>query len=157
MIEYCAGADTISPAMYREFVFPYEQEVAREAHRLGLQVYIWYLGHLMPFLPDMAWLEVDGIYPEQGRKGYETDVVEMRRQLGDRICLIGYNDENALIAGDREALAAEIKRQVEGAGRHGAFMMGTTIITEDTPLEHVDDYIEMVKRFGRYPLPDPVG
>ncbi|MDI7277548.1 MAG: uroporphyrinogen decarboxylase family protein, partial [Anaerolineae bacterium] len=104
MIEYCAGADTISPAAYREFVFPYEREVAREAHRLGLQVYIWFLGHLMPLLQDMAHLEVDGIFPEQGRKGYENDVVEMRRQLGERTCLIGFNDEQALIAGARVAL-----------------------------------------------------
>ena len=156
MIEYCAGSDTISPAMFREFVLPYEQEVAREAHRLGLQVYLWYLGHLMPFLPDMRTLEVDGLFPEQGRKGYETDIVEMRRQLGERICLIGYNDEKQLIAGDRAALTAEIERQIRGAGRHGAFMMGTTIITEDTPLEHVDFYIETVERLGRYPLPDSV-
>ncbi|HUV89813.1 MAG TPA: hypothetical protein VMY80_09180 [Anaerolineae bacterium] len=35
MIEYMAGADIISPAKYREFVFPYEQAVVREAHRLG--------------------------------------------------------------------------------------------------------------------------
>lgn len=152
MIEYCAGADTISPSMYREFVFPYERQVVREAHRLGLQVYLWYLGHMMPFLPDIARLGLDGLFPEQGRKGYETDIVEVRRQLGDRICLIGFDDERQLIEGDRQGLAAEIERQIVGAGCNGAFMMGTTIVTEDTPLEHVDYYLETVHRLGQYPL-----
>ncbi len=153
MIEYCAGADTISPAMYQEFVFPYEREVIRQAHRLGLQVYLWHLGHVMPLVPYMAGLEVDGLFPEQGRKGYETDIVEMRRQMGDRICLIGYNDEQALIAGDRIALAREMERQMRGAGRDGAFMMGTTIVTEDVPLEHMDYYLETAQRLGGYPMP----
>jgi uroporphyrinogen-III decarboxylase len=150
MIEYCAGADTISRAMYQEFVFPYEREVVREAHRLGLQVYIWYLGHLMPFLPDLAHVEADGLFPEQGRKDYEVDIVEMRRQVGDRMCLTGFNDETAMIEGNRAALAAEIERQIRGAGSNGAFIMGTTYIIEDTPLENVDYYIETVHRLGRY-------
>jgi len=148
MIEYCAGADTISRAMYQEFVFPYEREVVRQAHRLGLQVYVWYLGHLMPFLPDLARLEVDGLFPEQGRKDYEVDIVEMRRQVGDRMCLIGFNDETAMIEGNRAALASEIERQIKGAGSNGAFIMGTTYIIEDTPLENVDYYIETVHRLG---------
>jgi uroporphyrinogen decarboxylase len=150
MIEYMAGADIISPAMYCEFVFPYEQAVVREARRLGLKVYLWYLGHVMPLLPDIGRLEVDALFPEQGRKGYEVDIVEMRRQLGDRICLIGFNDERDLIGGHREPLAREIERQIQGAGRHGAFIMGTTIVTEDTPLDHVETYIEAVHRLGQY-------
>ena len=74
----------------------------------------------------------------------------MRRQLGDRICLIGFNDERDLIEGHREALAREIERQIQRAGRHGAFIMGTTIVTEETPLEEMDYYIETVRRLGQY-------
>ena len=150
MIEYAAGADTISPAMAQEFVFPYEQAVIREAHRLGLKVYIWYLGHVMPLVPDIGQLGVDALFPEQGRKGYEVDIVEIRRQLGDEICLIGFSNEQDLIDGNRQALAQEIERQIQGAGRDGAFMMGTTIVTEDVALQHVDDYIEAVHRLGQY-------
>ncbi|MDI7275754.1 MAG: hypothetical protein QME94_07235, partial [Anaerolineae bacterium] len=57
-------------------------------------------------------------------------------------------------AGDRVALASEMRRQIQGAGRHGAFIIGTTIITEDTPVEQVDYYIKTVHRVGRYPLED---
>jgi len=155
MIEYAAGADVISPATYREFVFPYEQAVVREAHRLGLKVYLWYLGHIMPLVRDIGQLGVDALFPEQGRKGYEVDIVEIRRQLGDTICLIGFNQERDLIEGNREALEREIARQMWGAGRAGAFIMGTTIVTEEVPLEHMDFYIEAVQRLGRYPLKPP--
>ena len=151
MIEYAAGADVVSPATYREFVFPYEREVVGEAHCLGLKVYLWYLGDVMPLLPDIGRLEVDALFPEQGRKGYEVDIVEIRRQLGDKICLIGFNNEQDLIEGNREALAQEIERQIRGAGRSGAFIMGTTIVTEEVPLEHMDYYIETVHQLGQYP------
>ncbi len=150
MIEYCAGGDTISRSAYQEFVLPYEQEVAREAHRLGLLVYMWYLGDLMPLLPDLALMEVDGLFPEQGRKGYEVDLGEVRRQVGDRMCLIGFNDEEHMIAGHRRALREGMQRQIDVAGREGAFMMGTTYVIEDTPLEHLDFYIDTLHHIGRY-------
>ena len=153
MTEYMAGADTISPRMYREFVFPYEQALAREAHALGLKVYLWYLGAVMPLLPDIARLEIDALFPEQGRKGYDVDIVEIRRQVGDSMCLIGFNDERYLIAGNQETLAGEIQRQIEGAGRDGAFIMGTTIVTDEVPLAHMDSYVEAVERLGRYESP----
>jgi hypothetical protein len=150
MIEYTAGADIISPDTYREFVFPYERAIIQEAHRLGLLIYLWYLGDVMPLLPDIGRLGVDALFPEQGRKGYEVDIVEIRRQLGDEICLIGFNDEQDLIDGNTEALKREIGRQIEGAGRNGAFMMGTTIVTEEVSLQNMDAYIEIVRNLGHY-------
>ena len=150
MIEYTAGADTISAKAYREFVFPYEQKVIQEAHRLGLKVYLWYLGYVTPLAPDIGRLGVDALFPEQGRKGYPVDIVELRRQLGDKICLIGFNNEQDLIQGNREALSDEIERQIQGAGRNGAFIMGTTIVTEEVAPETMDYYIETVQRLGQY-------
>jgi hypothetical protein len=150
MIEYTAGADTISPRAYREFVFPYEQKVIQEAHRLGMLVYLWYLGHVTPLAQDIGRLGVDALFPEQGRKGYPVDIVELRHLLGDRTCLIGFNNEQDMIEGNRQALSHEIERQIQGAGRNGAFIMGTTIVTEETAPETIDYYIEEVNRLGEY-------
>jgi uroporphyrinogen-III decarboxylase len=149
MIEYMAGADTISPRTYEEFVLPYQQEIAREAHRLGCQVYLWYLGHVMPLVPHIARLEIDGLFPEQGRKGYEVDIVALRRGLGDRLCLIGFNNERDLIEGNRQRLASEIARQIKGAGSSGAFIVGTTILTAEVSPDHVDFYLDTAHRLGQ--------
>ena len=150
MIEYSAGADTISPKAYREFVFPYEQKVVQEAHRLGMKVYLWFLGNVMPIASDIGMLGVEALFPEQGRKGYQVDIVELRHLLGEKICLIGFNNEEDLIKGNREALSREIERQIQGAGRNGAFIMGNTIVTEEVPPEHMDYYIQTVERLGKY-------
>ena len=150
LIEYCAGADTISPAAYREFVYPYEIEIVREAHRLGLKVILWYLGDLMPLLPDIAQLGADALFPEQGRKGYEVDMVELRRRLGDQACLVGFNQEEPLAEGDQEALDREMARQIAGAGSEGAFIMGTTIVTEAVSQESMAGYVGALQRLGRY-------
>jgi len=152
MTEYMAGTDIISPATYREFVFPYEQEVIREAHRLGLKVYLWYLGAVMPLVADIARLGVDALFPEQGRKGYEVNIVEIRRRVGDGLCLIGFNNERDLIDGNHQVLRQEMERQMRGAGKTGAFIMGTTIVTEEVSLAHVDYYQHLVGTIGAYPI-----
>ena len=95
-------------------------------------------------------MDIDGLFPEQGRKGYDVDIVEIRRQLGEGICLIGFNKEQDLIEGNRDALASEIQRQMEGAGQKGAIIMGTTIETAEAPVAHVEWYVETARQLGRY-------
>lgn len=152
LISYYAGADTISPRSFEEFVLPYKREVVREAQRLGLKVWIWFLGDVMPMLPHVVAIGPDGLFPEQGRKGYEVDMAEVRRRVGDRMCLIGFNSEADLIAGRRAALTRGIAEQIEGAGGDGAFIMGTTILNAEVDPEHLDFYLATTREVGRYPL-----
>ena len=147
---YYQGADTISPKTYAEVVFPCEQEVCQEARDAGLFVLNWYLGDLMPMLDQVMQLPLDALVLEQGRKGYETDPVAIRERVGPHFCLFGYGYEQDYCEFRRERLTAELQRQIEGAGRGGAFVAGTPIMPPDARPEAVDFYFAEARRLGQY-------
>jgi hypothetical protein len=145
---YYTGCDTISPRDYTELVFPYEREVCRSAREAGLFVLNWFLGDLMPILDQVLQLPIDALVLEQGRKGYEIDPVEIRRRVGSRLCLFGFGLENDYCEFNRESLTAELARQIDGAGRDGAFVVGTPIIPPNALPEALDYYFAEARRLG---------
>lgn len=147
---YYQGADTISPKTYAEVVFPYEQAVCQEARDAGLFVLNWYLGDLMPMLDQVMRLPLDALVLEQGRKGYETDPVAIRERVGPHFCLFGYGYEQDYCEFRRERITAELQRQIEGAGRGGAFVAGTPIMPPDARPDAVDFYFAEARRLGQY-------
>jgi hypothetical protein len=147
---YYTGADTISPKTYAELVFPYEKEMCRRAKEQGLYVLYWFLGDLMPVLDKVMELPIDALVLEQGRKGYDIDVVRIREKVGKRFCLFGFGYEMDFCDFNREGLKNEFIRQFEGAGREGAFIAGTPIMPPDAKPEAVDYYFEQAETIGRY-------
>jgi hypothetical protein len=147
---YYTGADTISPRTYAEMIFPHDYAVCQAARDAGLFVLHWWLGDLMPVLDQVMKLPMDALVLEQGRKGYESDPVAIRRRVGDAFCLFGYGYENDYCEDHRAGLAAEFRRQFEGAGRQGAFVAGTPILPPNSVPEAVDAYFETVRHVGVY-------
>jgi hypothetical protein len=147
---YYPGADTISPRDYADLVFPYERQVCQAARDAGLFVLNWFLGDLMPILDKVMELPIDALVLEQGRKGYTIDPVEIRRRVGPRFCLFGFGYENDYCEFNRDGLTREAQRQIEGAGRDGAFVAGTSIMPPNARPEAVDFYFREVRRLGKY-------
>ena len=147
---YYTGADTISPKDYAQLVFPYEREVCQAAKDAGLYVVDWFLGDLMPILDKVMELPIDALALEQGRKGYEIDPVEIRRRVGPGFCLFGFGFENDYCTFNRDGLANELKRQFDGAGRDGAFVIGTPIMPPNAKPEAVDFYFAQARCLNRH-------
>lgn len=147
---YYTGADTISPRDYADLIFPYDLEVCRAAKEAGLYVLNWYLGDLMPNLNTVMKLPLDALVLEQGRKGYMIDPVTIRSRVGPRFCLFGFGYENDYCEDNRDALARELRRQFEGAGRDGAFAAGTPIMPPNARPAAVDFYFAEARRVARY-------
>jgi hypothetical protein len=145
---YYTGADTISPRDYAEIVFPYDLKICRAARDAGLKVLNWYLGDLMPNLDTVMKLPLDALVLEQGRKGYTIDPVEIRKRVGPRFCLFGFGYENDFCEDRRQALSDEIRRQYAGAGRDGAFIVGTPIMPPNARPEAVDHYFSEARRLS---------
>ncbi len=150
LTSYYTGADTISPECYAEFVFPYEKMICEKAKKQGLYVLYWFLGDLMPVLEIVRKLPVDALYLEQGRKNYSIDSVEIRKKAGGRLCLFSCGYEMDFCDFNRENLTREFTRQLEGAGREGAFIAGTPVMPENAKPEAVDYYFKEIRRIGRY-------
>jgi uroporphyrinogen-III decarboxylase len=146
---YLEGADLISPDLWRELVMPAHRLQVEAAHEAGLQALFWFLGDAMPLLHDLADLGIDALVLEQPRRGYSSDPIEVRREIGDAFCVYGWNWELDFIDDNRERITQEVERQIRGAGRDGGFIMGTTYLTAEARLDTIDFYCDEVIRVSR--------
>ena len=147
---YYTGADTISPQIYSEEIFPIERELCEEAKSLGLYVMNWYLGDLMPMLDKVMQLPIDALVLEQGRKGYDIDLGTIRKKVGQKCCLFGYCYESDLVEFNKDNIAVTFEKQFNEAGLEGAFVAGTPIVPTNAAPEAVEYYINQVKLKGQY-------
>lgn len=147
---YYTGADIISPRDYAEILFPFEYQICQKARQEGLYVLNWYLGDLMPMLNHILQLPLDALVLEQGRRGYVIDPVQIRQQVGDKFCLFGYVYEEDLIDFNQKNIEAELIRQFQGAGKNGAFVVGSPIVPPNANIEAVSYYFDFARKYCRY-------
>jgi hypothetical protein len=146
---YLEGTDLISPRLWREVALPGHRLQVEHARSLGLQVLFWFLGDCMPLLGDLVELGIDGLVLEQGRRGYCSDPVRVRREVGNAFCVYGWVWEMDLIQDDRAAITRTVEEQLRGAARGGAFVMGTPYMTSEVSLGAVDWLCQEVIRVSQ--------
>lgn len=149
--ESWASVDIISPQQYADFAFPYQKATIDATHEQGLKAILYSTGSLIPILPKMRELGADAITIEEGRKGDPMDIGKVREIMGPKACIFGnFDAENVLLNGSREDIEKEVIRQINSAGREGAFIMGTgSPICDDTEPEQIDAFIELTRKWGK--------
>jgi len=146
---YLEGADLVSPRLWREVALPGHRIQVERARQHGLQTLFWFLGDVMPLLPDLMKLGIDALVVEQNRRGYSSDPAEIRRAAGKSMCVFGWNWELDFIQDRQENITREVERQIRSAGAEGAFVMGTTYMTSEVSLGAVEHYCREVVRVSR--------
>jgi len=144
---YWEGADMISPDLWRKYSRPGIQALARRAHERGLSAWNWFLGDCVPVLDDLIDAGIDVLMLEQGRHGYTSDPVAIRKHVGDALCITGWTDELDVINDRRDAIARRTAAQMQAA-ETGPYMATTTYLTAEAPVETVDFYCREVARLG---------
>ena len=104
----------------------------------------------MPFLPDFIDLGISGVHPlEKGA----MDVAAVKREYGDRICLLGNVDLNILGLGTEEETEREVYELIHTAGPGGGYIVssGNSLAGYLKP-ENVRALSAAVQKYGEYPL-----
>ena len=103
----------LSPAMYRELVFPAHKRLFDFAHAHGLPVVLHCDGYVEGLLPGLIEAGIDCLQPIETKAG--MDLLKLKRDVGERIALIGGMDERTLETNDRAVVDAELERKLPGA------------------------------------------
>lgn len=150
--ESWASVDIISPKQYEEFAFPYQKYAIEASHEQGLKAILYSTGSIMPILPKMCELGADALTFEEGRKGDPINIEEVRKIVGPKQCIFGnFDAENVLLKGSEEDIEREVIRQIESAGRDGAFIMGTgSPVCDATDPKQIDTFIRFTRQHGVY-------
>lgn len=158
-VQYAAGAgarlvwiedcmsDMISPRQCRDFSLAYVRPLVEAIHEAGMLAVHYYCGR-----PDDRWdylldTGADALALEEGKKGFDVDIMQVADMVRGRMALLGNIDAIAVLQnGSDAALRAEVARQI-AAGRRNRNRFVVSLgspVTPGTPLARVRQYCDLV-------------
>jgi hypothetical protein len=144
-----AGSSTvISPKMHKEFCLPYDREVHDACHAAGQKVVYHTCGGMMPLLELIVANGCDAseTLSPSAVGGDVDDPAEVKRRIGDHVCLIGGMNQFQILTDDTpEQIRAEVHRLFETAGRGGGYICSTSDHFFDTPPENLQAYADAAR------------
>jgi len=144
-----ASCDVISPAHFKEFVFPYYKTYCDEVHRLGGLVYVHICGHQTPLAEMLVETGVDCIEPMDPMGG--VDPAQMKRLVGQRVALMGGVSTLTLLRGTAEQVEAEARECIRKAGQGGGYILAAgCMVPRDTPEDNIRAMVRAAHEFGVY-------
>ncbi|MGO9307895.1 MAG: uroporphyrinogen decarboxylase family protein [Spirochaetia bacterium] len=111
----------MSPAMYREIVFPAHKRLFDFAHGKNLPVVLHCDGYVEALVPLLIEAGIDCLQPIETKAG--MDLLRLKRNYGERIALIGGMDERVLETNDLAAVDAELGKKLPGAMAHSGYVL----------------------------------
>ncbi|HXG17394.1 MAG TPA: uroporphyrinogen decarboxylase family protein [Calidithermus sp.] len=153
--EPTASISLISPDNYREFVAPYHRELVEhfKARKIGVTAHI--CGTTYPIFEDLiqcGFTTISFDLDQQADPALHVDqlarFVEVSR---GRAVAIGNVDATRFEKTTREAMEAEVRRCIDTAARHSAFILSTSCeIPPRSDPEAVRWFMEAAREYGRY-------
>ena len=116
----------ISPALFREFILPFDRELVRSAHEKGFLVIFHNCGKARRLLELMADTGADALETlTPPTSSGDLELAEAKRAVGDRLCLCGGFDERVLADGTVEEVRAEVRRCALAGAQDGGYTLRT--------------------------------
>lgn len=113
----------ISPAMYRRFIKPREQQLYAMIHDLAPDSFIIHHtdGNVFAIIPDLIEAGVNVLNPVQ-TSSRDMGAASLKDAYGDRLAFHGAVEG---MEGDTDALVAEVKARIDVLGRGGGYVMAS--------------------------------
>lgn len=149
--DYCFNTNPFfSPEKFDELIAPYLKAVLSEYRRLGYYTIKHTDGNIMPLARRLADCGPDAIHSLDPQGG--VSIPEVRKLVGENICLIGNVNCGLLQTGTDEQCDADVMRSLrEGmaTGRGYVFSTSNCAYT-GLPLERYERMIELWRTYGNY-------
>ena len=142
----------VSPAHLRQYVFPWYRWNCTMVRERGLVNIYHSDGRLDTVLDDILACGFDALHPVEPKA---MDIVELKKKVGHRVCLIGNIDLGyTLTRGTPREVEEEVRERILTVGRGGGYCLGSSnSVTSYVPLENFNAMRAAAFRYGRYPLP----
>ncbi len=146
-----AEALMVSPAHLREFVFPWYRWCGMLVRDKGLPYLYHSDGRLTTVLEDIARCGFNALHPIEPKA---MNIVEVKKKIGDRMCVIGNIDLGyTLTRGTPAEVDAEVKERIRTVGQGGGYCLGSSnSVTAYVPFENYLAMREACFKYGKYPL-----
>jgi uroporphyrinogen decarboxylase len=120
-----ASTTVISPRIFARFVAPYDSELIALAHEMGQKIVYHTCGGMMPILEQIADMAPDAMETfTPPSMGGDVELVEAKRRIGGRVCMIGGFDQfHDLWGCSPDQTRGAVRRCFEQAGRGGGYIL----------------------------------
>ena len=148
--DYCFNDNPfLSPAMFDEFVTPYLAQLVAGYREMGFYVIKHTDGNIMPILDALVSTNPHALHSLDPQGG--VDLAEVKRRVGDKVCLIGNVNCALLQTGTDEEAAADAQRALRQGMPGGGYVFGTSnCIYTGMPLERYKLMLDTWRRKGQY-------
>jgi uroporphyrinogen-III decarboxylase len=145
-----AGGGFISPRQYDRFVLPYEAEVVRRIHELGVPVYTHTCGDIGDRLERMVETRIDGIDTLDPPPLGSVDLADAKRRVGQRVFFKGNIDAvNTLLKKSREQVRADALARLEVGSPGGGYILSSACsVSPRVPPDNLTVLVEASKQFA---------
>ena len=142
------AAPLISPALYRELVFPHHKRLCDYFAKDGLKTILHSDGNVGPLIPHFLEAGFVALNPLEAKAG--LDVRALKPQYGDRLVFYGNIDVRKL-AGTKEEIEEEIGSKLSVFKENGGYIYHSDhSVPNNVSFENYCFAIDLVKRYGTY-------
>ena len=137
----------ISPQDLREFVLPGHKLMARISHQAGRPYLLHSCGNLAAIMDDL--IDDVGIDAKHSFEDTIEDVIDAKRQYGDRIALLGGIDIDFLCRSQEQQIRSRVRKVLEACMPGGGYCLGTgNSVANYIPVENYLVMLDEGRKFG---------
>lgn len=142
----------ISPKYFPKFVTKYDRELVKLIHQYDGIAYMHCHGRVANIIQEFPKIGIDVLDPLDPPPQGDANLAEVKRQIGDKICLVGNIDSNnVMVQGNSETVTKAVKKCIEEAAYGGGYVLQPTSGSIfDTPLENIEALIKAGRKYGKY-------
>ena len=115
------GTQFFSMKLYRELLKPFHQRAIDWGHAHGCYVRLHSCGNIMPFVPELVNMGLDGLNPLEVKAGMQPET--LKREFGDR--LLFHGGTNAALWHKPEIILPQIRDLVPKMMQNGGYIFAS--------------------------------
>lgn len=148
--DYCYNSGPfLSPEMFGEFVTPYLKKIIKSIRQSGAYAIKHTDGDIMPILDQLAECEPHGIHSLDPMA--KVDIKEVKRRIGDKVCLCGNVNCALMQTGTDEEVIASAEYAIEHGKPNGGYIFATSNVPfHGLPLERYLMVLDVWKKHRDY-------
>ena len=148
--DYCYNSGPfLSPPMFREYITPYLAKIIKSIRESGAYAIKHTDGDIMPILDQLAECEPHAIHSLDPMA--RVDIKEVKRLIGDKICLCGNVNCALMQTGADEEVIASAEYAIEHGKPNGGYIFATSNVPfNGLPLERYLLILDVWKKHRDY-------
>uniref|UniRef100_A0A7V6CMN9 Uroporphyrinogen decarboxylase (URO-D) domain-containing protein n=1 Tax=candidate division WOR-3 bacterium TaxID=2052148 RepID=A0A7V6CMN9_UNCW3 len=146
IVDPLASGSVVSPKIYKNFAFPYEEKLINYLHRYDLDVILHICGNTQVYLKELKKSSADLLSLDK------IDLFYAKKILGNKFRLIGNFDTTEILLADIKEIRQKVKKLVlkMKENKKGYILATGCEVPFSTKKENLKAFIEEGKKWGKY-------